>query len=148
MSSISSLGGSTGTPSAAATTPTSSSAASSASTAASATSSLSSLSQSDFLQLLIAQMQNQDPMDPTSATDFMTELADFSTVEGMTSLNTSFTLQNLEQSANLIGQTVQYTDANGNAASGVVNAVAMDNGQVQLDINDADVSLSQLTAIE
>ena len=87
-------------------------------------------------------------MDPTSATDFMTELADFSTVEGMTQLNSSFTLQNLEQSTGLIGQTVQYSDANGKAASGVVSSVSMSNGQVSLDINNTDVSLSQLTSIE
>ena len=65
--------------SAAAPTPTTSSAASTAAAA-----SLAGLSQSDFLQLLVAQMQYQDPMNPTNATDFMTELANFSTVEGMT----------------------------------------------------------------
>ena len=144
MSAASSVGNS----SPAVPTATSSSAASSASSAASATNTLSSLSQSDFLQLLIAQMKNQDPTSPTSATDFMTELADFSTVEGMTSLNSSFTLQNMEQSANLIGKTVDYTDASGKAASGAVSSVVMNNGQVQLDINNTDVNLSQLTGIE
>ncbi len=93
-------------------------------------------------------MQNQDPTSPTSATDFMTELADFSTVEGMTQLNSSYVQQSLTQSATLIGQTVEYTDASGKAASGVVNSVSMNNGQVALDINNTDVSLSQLTTIE
>ncbi len=131
--------------------PVSGSAASQSAAAASSTSSASSLSgisQSDFLQLLVAQMQNQDPMDPTSPTDMMSELAEFSTVEGITQLNTSYTQQSLTQSALLIGQTVQYTDANGNAASGVVNAATLNNGQVALDINNTDVNLSQLTGIE
>jgi flagellar basal-body rod modification protein FlgD len=137
-----------GRPSAATPTPVASPSATSAAPSASETSSLSGLSQSDFLQLLIAQMQNQDPMSPTSATDFMTELADFSTVEGMTQLNSSVTFQNMEQSAFLIGQTVEYTAANGTAASGVVDAVNINDGQVALSINNTDVSLNQLTSIE
>ena len=131
--------------------PVSGSAASQSAAAASSTSSASSLSgisQSDFLQLLVAQMQNQDPMNPTSPTDMMSELAQFSTVEGITQLNTSYAQQSLTQIALLIGQTVQYTDANGNAASGVVNAATLNNGQVALDINNTDVNLSQLTGIE
>ena len=128
--------------SAAAPTPTTSSAASTAAAA-----SLAGLSQSDFLQLLVAQMQYQDPMNPTNATDFMTELANFSTVEGMTQLNSSVSLQNLEQSTNLIGQNVNYSDSNGNPASGVVSSVNIQNGQVQLDINNTAVNLSQLTNI-
>jgi flagellar basal-body rod modification protein FlgD len=137
--SISSVGASAASPSS-----TTSSAASSAASA----SALGGLSQSDFLQLLVAQMQNQNPMDPTSGTEYMAELAQFSTVEGITQLNTSFSAQSLTQSAALIGQTVQYTDAKGNAASGVVNSVSMNNGQVALDINNTDVGLSQVQSID
>ena len=93
-------------------------------------------------------MQNQDPMDPTSPTDFMSELAKFSTVEGVTQLNSTSVQQSLTQIAMLIGQTVEYTDAKNKAASGVVSSVTMNNGQVALVINNNDVNLSQLTAID
>jgi flagellar basal-body rod modification protein FlgD len=125
-----------------------SSSAASTSLSSSTTSSLGSLSESDFLQLLVAQMQNQDPMDPISGTDFMSELAEFSTVEGIDQLDTDFTTQSLTQSAALIGATVNYTNAAGTAASGVVDSVSMNNGVVQLSINDTDVNLSSLTSIE
>jgi len=112
---------------------------------------LNSFSESDFLQLLVAQMQNQDPTSPMSATDFMTELADFSSVEGINNLQNAFTsnlpMQSLTEGANLIGSTVGYTDAKGADASGVVDSVSISNGQVQLSINNTDVALSQVLSV-
>ena len=93
MSSISSLTGSSSSAANSATTSSSAAAASS-----SATSALGGLSESDFLQLLVAQMQNQDPTSPMSGTDFMSELAQFSTVEGVNQLDTDFAAQSLTQS--------------------------------------------------
>jgi len=71
------------------TTPPSSTAASSstlpaataASSASSSTSSNSLASQQTFLQLLVAQLQNQDPTQPVQGTEFVTQLATFSDVE-------------------------------------------------------------------
>jgi len=40
-----------------------------------------------FLQLLVAQIKNQDPMNPTDSTTFMTQLAQFSDLEQLISLN-------------------------------------------------------------
>jgi flagellar basal-body rod modification protein FlgD len=51
-----------------------------------------SLGKEDFLQLLVAQLQAQDPLDPQSAEDFSAQLAQFSALEQMTNVNT-----NLEQ---------------------------------------------------
>ena len=82
-----------------------------------------------------------------SGTDFMSELAQFSTVEGVNQLDTDFAAQSLTQSALLIGQTVSYLDANSQEASGVVNAVSMTNGVVQFSVNNTDVNLSQLQSI-
>ena len=42
-----------------------------------------------FLQLLVAQIKNQDPMNPTDSTTFMTQLAQFSDLEQLISLNKS-----------------------------------------------------------
>jgi len=75
----------------------------------------SALGESSFLQLLTAQLQNQDPLDPTSDSDFVGELAQFSSVEQQTTANT--TLQQLvvgqastnqTADADLVGKSVLY----------------------------------------
>lgn len=49
----------------------------------------SSLGKDQFLQLLVAQMNNQNPLDPQTNSEFVAQLAQFSTVEGLDNLNTS-----------------------------------------------------------
>ena len=44
----------------------------------------------DFLELLVAQLANQDPLDPQDSGEFLAQLAQFEMVEGITSLNDSF----------------------------------------------------------
>lgn len=48
------------------------------------------LGQDDFLNLLVTQLQNQDPLNPAEGSEFVAQLAEFSTVSGITDLNTSF----------------------------------------------------------
>ncbi len=67
------------------------------------------LNQNDFLQLLTAQLEHQDPLDPTSADQFASELAEFSTATGVQNLETSSSGQ---QAVGLVGQNVAV---NGNS---------------------------------
>jgi flagellar basal-body rod modification protein FlgD len=144
--SISSVAGSSALQPATATS-LSSKAGAAAASAASASSSQSP----DFMQLLIAQMKNQDPTNPESPTDFMTQLADFTNVQGITQLNSSITsmlsMQSMSESVGLIGSNVSYTNASGSTASGTVSSVTMANGQPQLVIGNNNVSMSQVQSI-
>jgi flagellar basal-body rod modification protein FlgD len=71
------------------------------------------LGKEDFLKLLVTQLQNQDPLNPTDNTAFVAQLAQFSSLEGITNLNTSMegvsasmkAVQN-SNAASLIGKTV------------------------------------------
>lgn len=111
-----------------------------------------SLSQSDFMKLLTTQMQFQDPTNPMSSTDMVSQLSQFSSVQGMQQLNTSLTqmllLQQVTQGANLIGKQITYaTSGKSLASTGTVNSVAMANGQVQLMVGTQPISLSQVTSV-
>ena len=77
------------------------------------------LTQDDFLQMLIAQLQNQDPLNPLSGTDFAAQLAQFSSLDQLTKINTqlsslasTLSSTNNSQVVSLIGDEVV---ANGNS---------------------------------
>ena len=57
------------------------------------------LGQADFIELLVAQINNQDPTKPLDPSQFMNQLAQFSTVNGIQELKTSF-----DSRAGAIGQ--------------------------------------------
>lgn len=92
--------------------------------ASNSNSSNSSLDKDAFLQLLVTQMQYQDPLQPTSNTEYMAQLAQFSTVEELQNLGTTF---GNNQAMNLTGQYVilNVPDAAGNInqVSGLVDYV-------------------------
>lgn len=105
------------------------------------------LGQDGFLQLLVAEMQNQDPLsqsnqDPTQS---VTQMAQFSSVEQLTNL-----VQNTQQaqSVSLIGHTVDYTDSQGNSGSGVVTAVSFSTGQPVLNVGGVAVAPSQIVDVQ
>jgi flagellar basal-body rod modification protein FlgD len=68
-----------------------SSAANSSSSTSGGSSSIGGLTMNDFLTLMTAQLQNQDPLNPTDSNQFLSQLAELSTVEGISQLNTSMT---------------------------------------------------------
>jgi flagellar basal-body rod modification protein FlgD len=109
------------------------------------------LNDSDFLQLLVAQLKYQDPMSPTDDQSFIQEQAQFSTVEGITSMQSTLTAMNAQQqmssAVNLIGTQVQYTASDGSTASGIVSAVASSSGAVSLKVGSASVALSSINEV-
>lgn len=110
------------------------------------------LGQDDFLTLMITQFRNQDPFEPMSNGDFLGQLAQFGTVNGIDELNSSFAaLKNSIQSeqalqaANLVGHKVLASTEigylpEGGAISGALemNASA---SNVQIDITDVNGQL-------
>jgi flagellar basal-body rod modification protein FlgD len=67
------------------------------------------LTQNNFLQLLTAQLEKQDPLNPVSPSDFAAELAQFSTATGVQSLNTTMTTNSGMQATGLVGHNVAVT---------------------------------------
>ena len=102
------------------------------------------LNMENFLSLLVAEMQNQDPLEPTSNSDYMAQMATFSQVEATTEMNEKVLSQT---ASNLIGKAVIVkTDMNTSGYAGaVVNGWQEIDGIIYLgingglyDINDVD----------
>jgi flagellar basal-body rod modification protein FlgD len=84
-----------------------------------------SLGGTDFLTLMLAQLQNQDPTSPVDSNTFLTQLAQLSEVQGITQLNTSFGTLSSSISANqalqassLLGHDATVTTSTAQLASG------------------------------
>jgi flagellar basal-body rod modification protein FlgD len=110
------------------------------------------LGQEDFLTLMITQFRNQDPFEPMDNGDFLGQLAQFGTVNGIERLNSAFSglsssiqSEQVLQAANLVGRSVlaqaesgYLPDAGTLSGSVVLPSSA---GSVQVEISDASGQL-------
>ena len=90
-----------------------------------------------FLQLLIAQMQNQEPLNPTDSTQFVTQLATFSNVEQGVNTNSKLdqllTISNLTQASTMVGHSLTSSDG---TVSGVIESVRVDSSGATAILTD------------
>jgi flagellar basal-body rod modification protein FlgD len=104
--------------------PTSSGSGSSAPTSSSQ--SPPTLGYNDFLQLMIAQLQNQDPLNPTDSSEFMSQIAEFSNVEQGINANSKLDQllvnSNISQASTMIGLSIKGTDG----TEGIIQSVRID----------------------
>jgi flagellar basal-body rod modification protein FlgD len=108
----------------------------------------------DFLTLMLAQLQNQDPTNPVDSNTFLSQLAELSEVEGITKLNTSFstlasslTTNAAMQASSLLGHTAlvaSSTTTAGATVSGAVSVPQTTSGVVLNITNSAGVLVSQI----
>lgn len=115
----------------------------------------SSLGKDDFLQLLVAQMKYQDPMEPTSNTEYIQQYATYSELEQM--MNMSETMD-LQRASGLVGQMVhvEFTTEAGidKSVEGIVDYVYYESGTPFVSINgelykaDDVVSVYDATYVE
>jgi flagellar basal-body rod modification protein FlgD len=129
----------------------SSSSNSSSGTAASAANPYN-LQPADFIQLMVTQLQNQDPTQPTSNQDLLAQMSQIGQLESSDQLQTtmqSVTLQTQVGSASaLIGKSVSGIDSSNNTISGVVNSVSVAGGNVSLNLDSgASMALTGLSSI-
>ncbi len=109
------------------------------------------LNQADFLKLMTTQLSNQDPTNPQDQSQFLAQLAQFSTVQGVDNLQNS---QTQSQAAQLLGKTVHGSIVQSGVnqdISGAVTSVRWDSDGVHLTLDDANhttMLLSQVTQVD
>ncbi len=113
-----------------------------------ATTSKNGMDKEAFLQLLVAQMKYQDPLEPTSNTEYISQYATFSQVEQMQ--NMSATLE-LSRASSMVGKQVliQTTDSAGNTkeVQGMVEYVKYENNKAYVSIDGTLYSIDDVTAV-
>lgn len=106
------------------------------------------LGQQEFLKLLVTQLTNQDPLQPQDQSQFLAQLAQFSTVEGVNNLASS---QSKVQASGLLGKNVDAVVVTNNVpktVSGQVTAVRYDSSGIHLQLNTKDeVTLDQIQQV-
>lgn len=108
----------------------------------------STVDKDQFLQLLVAQMKYQDPLEPTSNTEYISQYATFSELEQMQNMSASL---ELARASSLVGQTVlaEITDSEGRTRTvqGNVDYVQYENNKAYLSINGELISMDDLSTV-
>jgi flagellar basal-body rod modification protein FlgD len=132
------------------TNPTSSTAGAASSSGLS-TSSLQSLTVNDFTQMLVTELQNQDPTQPMTNTDLMNQVSQIQSIESNQQLTTTLSSvalgQSIASAGNLIGRTVSGLDSSGNTVTGTVSSASISNGSAVLNVGTSTIALTNVTKI-
>ncbi|MCD6287910.1 MAG: flagellar hook capping protein [Candidatus Hydrogenedentes bacterium] len=100
-----------------------------------------------FLKLLITQLKNQDPLDPMENGEFMTQLAQLSSLEATQNLRIGSQALGLMQSVGFVGKEVEYVDAQGDSHTGLVDEVQFENSAPVLVVNGIRVGLENVLRV-
>ncbi|MDR0137370.1 flagellar hook assembly protein FlgD [Metabacillus idriensis] len=102
----------------------------------------SSLGKDDFLKILIAQLQNQDPLNPMEDKEFISQMASFSSLEQMTNMSTQLSdfiqLQvndGILKYSEMIGKQVEWESGDGKS-SGIVKSIKQSGADIILEMQD------------
>lgn len=106
------------------------------------------LEQEDFLEIMIAELSNQDPFEPMDNREFLGQLTEMQNLEASTTMTTSLSAladslgaitfgQQLASAGALIGQMVTGTDTGGNDVIGVVTRFVVEGENVLLGLEGA-----------
>ncbi len=115
------------------------------------TSSSNQLSAEDFLKILAAELQYQDPTEGIDTTQYISQLAQLTSVQQLQTLNTSFSDMMLKQDLMLgsswIGKEVAAYEKDDTISTGVVEGFMVTDAGIQVHVNGKQYLLSQIVAV-
>jgi flagellar basal-body rod modification protein FlgD len=101
-----------------------------------------------FMQLMLAQLANQNPLEPVDSTQQLAQQAQFTQVEELQKLNTALTKNSQASDAALYsGKQIEYTDSNGQKKAGLVDSISFGANSIGLNVNGNVVTPSQITKL-
>lgn len=111
---------------------------------ATTTTKTSELGKDDFLKLLVAQLQSQDPLNPMEDKDFISQMAQFTSLEQMKNMNMAV---QITQATSYIGKQVTWDDDAGVQQTGIVKSVRIVSGEPQIVVGDQTIALAKVTSV-
>ena len=101
-----------------------------------------------FMQLLVTQLRNQDPSSPMDTNEMLAQTTQLASMEQLTTMTKlteeNFSLNMRAAASALLGQSVDYTDADGKTASGTVSSVTFAAKVPVVNVNGVAVRLDEL----
>lgn len=106
------------------------------------------LNQEDFMRILLAQLQFQDPLKPMDNQEFVAQLAQFSGLEinrqQSEKIDQLLAIQSVDQSVGIIGKSVEVQTATGSSTVGNVTAVSFRSGEPRLTVSISGTTLTDV----
>src|SRR5262245_56575649 len=103
---------------------------------------LNSMTSTDFLNLMMKQLQQQDPLNPTDSNQLLTQMSQISTLQSNTEMQQSLAGLTLQQSigagGNLIGKMIHGISESGDQVEGTVTSVKVLNKKVYLEMDSGN----------
>lgn len=105
-----------------------------------------------YLKLLVTQLKYQDPMSPLKNQEFAAQMAQFSSLNQMTKMNSSMkkmlSSSRMSENYNLLGKNVEWLDKSSKTTlNGIVKSVALSDGKPYLMVNDRRVDPADLLVV-
>ena len=109
------------------------------------------LGQNEFLELLVTQMRNQDPMQPVSDTEFIAQMAQFSSLEQTKTMSADITKlrqgNDFLQATNLLGKEVRLHLGDMEFTKGIVTDLNVKDGEARIIVGEKTYTLDQVTSV-
>lgn len=104
----------------------------------------------DFLKLLTMQLSHQNPLEPMDNTQFISQMAQFTSLEQMKNIGSEIKMMREEVSqlsgVNLIGREATYVDENGEQQKGIIDKMNFRNAN-QFEIDGKTIGLKNISSI-
>lgn len=112
---------------------------------------ISGLKAEDFMNMLITQLQYQDPTEPTGNEEILSQVSQLRDLQSATDLSETLqamvTGSELSNAAGLIGQNIIGQNADGDVVEGVATSARLVDGEAVLKVNGEDVKLTDIDTV-
>lgn len=111
-----------------------------------------SLGQEDYMELMVTQLKNQNPLEPMENKEFISQMAQFSQVQGVNKIaqlvESSTPFNKLSSATSMLGQTIEYKgDDENTTESGTVEQVIRQDGKTKLDIGNDQIAIDRVVSV-